>query len=456
MFSGPETIGTAHSCRAPCDRQRTIDHVHDGDATTPPAPFPREPLGSRPDTPAHATNSAARTLDGQVGRRSDGLPRPEVSAVPPTTTLLPGHRGSTLTTRSTLTLLLVLGGLGLLVNLQDGPPLSHIAAAALLASAPLLFLLLCVEVTQSHRPEPRSAKIWALVWGALIATGLSSYANALVGTARDFAAVVVYAPVIEECTKALGLLLLVRYGRIKGALDGVVYALIVGAGFAAVENIYYFLMALDLQLQGGDPDALLSVFLARGIISPFAHPLFTAATGVAIGLSAQRRGTWLTLPGLAIAVLLHALWNYGAVTGHLGRYSLVAVGVFASTIASIMVALGRERAAIRRNRTRLPAAVRDALSRSALRGLRGSTRDAAEIGRREAFRQAVAWRGDLTDTPNDERPTQPPSQPLSQPPWSDPLPWYSRPPEPATRATPLDALSKPPDEIAFPGTDQQR
>lgn len=347
----------------------------------------------------------------------------------------------------------------MLLNLHDGPPLSNIAAAALLAAAPLFVLLLCVEATQLYRPEPRGAKIWALVWGALIATGMSAYLNSLVGTAADFAAVVFYAPVIEETTKACGLLLLLRYGRIRNALDGVVYAMIVGAGFAAVENVYYFLTAIDVQLSGRDPGALAAVFFARGIVSPFAHPLFTAATGAAIGLSYGRRlWPWLPPLGLAVGAFLHSMWNYGAVTGHLWRFSFLAFGAFALAALWLLLAVWRERAAFRRNRTNLPAELRAALAPVPFDGRTVDERDAAQIRRREAFRQAVTWHQARPDWRDHE--TLPPpaaAGPDATPAatWSAAAPWYSRPPDPATRVE-VDDWTRTPDEADAHRTDNDR
>jgi hypothetical protein len=58
------------------------------------------------------------------------------------------------------------------------------------------------------------------------------------------------------------------------------------------------------------------VFILRGIFSPFAHPLFTSAIGIGVGImvSARSRGLRVVAPlvGYAVAVLLHASWNGSA------------------------------------------------------------------------------------------------------------------------------------------------
>jgi len=73
-----------------------------------------------------------------------------------------------------------------------------------------------------------------------------------------------------------------------GVTDGVIYAAMVGLGFAMTENIKYYGMAVA-------ENNALGVFIVRGIFSPFAHPLFTGMTGVGLGLAAQTvKGAYLS------------------------------------------------------------------------------------------------------------------------------------------------------------------
>ena len=57
-------------------------------------------------------------------------------------------------------------------------------------------------------------------------------------------------------------------------------------------------------------------------MGPFAHPLFTAFTGIGLGLAvAVMRSAWsrvlVALAGFLLAALLHGIWNLSAATGHL-------------------------------------------------------------------------------------------------------------------------------------------
>jgi hypothetical protein len=96
--------------------------------------------------------------------------------------------------------------------------------------------------------------------------------------------------------------------------------------------------------------------VVRGIFSPFAHVLFTACTGIAIGIGARRGGGagvigWFLL-GLTGAILLHALWNGSLAFADdaIGLYFTVQVPIF---IGFILVTVFLRREEVRVTRTRL-------------------------------------------------------------------------------------------------------
>ena len=96
------------------------------------------------------------------------------------------------------------------------------------------------------------------------------------------------APLVEESAKGLGVLLLLWFNRrnFDGPVDGIVYAASVAAGFAFSENILYF--GRRSCSTASDRDFAV-IFIARGLFSPFAHALFTACTGFALGLARGAR-----------------------------------------------------------------------------------------------------------------------------------------------------------------------
>ena len=153
-------------------------------------------------------------------------------------------------------------------------------------------------------PEPRATRIHALLWGGVVATLVAGIVNSTVlALGSERLALVVSAPLIEETMKGLGVLWAVRRKEIDGIMDGVVYAGWVAAGFALVENLEYFSAA--------EGTSLVQAFVLRGVLTPFAHPLFTAWTGLAVGLAvhANRRVFPTVLWGWILAVAAHAFWN---------------------------------------------------------------------------------------------------------------------------------------------------
>ncbi|MGX1791505.1 PrsW family intramembrane metalloprotease [Microbacterium sp. NPDC055312] len=226
-----------------------------------------------------------------------------------------------------------------------------------LAIVPLAIVLTGVRMIDRWEPEPKSLVIFALGWGAVAAVGITllvDLAFALaVGPRNEFFAAVIQAPVIEEIAKGVGVLVVFVIGRraFDGPVDGVVYGALVGAGFAFTENIQYF----GTSLTSGGAVELTMTFILRGLVSPFAHAMFTALTGFAIGLAARRGASTASAVGsgavgLIGATLLHAYWNGSSLLGDfLALYITTQVPLFIGFIIAIL-ALRREESRLTRLR----------------------------------------------------------------------------------------------------------
>jgi len=221
----------------------------------------------------------------------------------------------------TVVTMLVLGLGSLLIAFLlfvSGGPVDAVVTVVLAAVSFPLLILLCFWLDR-YEPEPARYRIAALGWGAVIAVGIGLVLEALAGLAGASPATiaVVFAPLSEELGKGLFplLVLLLRRHQLHGILDGIVYAVLVGIGFAFTEDVLYYLQSL---VQGG-PGGLVSTFILRGVLSPFAHPLFTSATGVGLGIAVMSRSRVVQvvapLLGYVVAVLLHATWNGSATFG---------------------------------------------------------------------------------------------------------------------------------------------
>jgi RsiW-degrading membrane proteinase PrsW (M82 family) len=225
-----------------------------------------------------------------------------------------------------------------------------------LATLPVPIYLALVLWLDRYEAEPVSLLVVVFFWGALVAVAIALVFNtlgalvvsALVNqSAGEVSGAVVFAPVVEETAKALVLFGLFFWKRdeFDGVVDGIVYASMVGLGFAMTENIQYYGGAA---LEGGVTGSL-TLFILRGAMAPYSHPLFTSMTGIGLGLAAvsDRRGVKFLAPatGLAAAMFLHSLWNLSASTHPLLYfvvYFLVMVPVFLGVLLAVFYALKRE------------------------------------------------------------------------------------------------------------------
>lgn len=226
-----------------------------------------------------------------------------------------------------------------------------------LALFPLAVVFFGVRLIDRWEPEPKRLVFFAIAWGAVAAVGLTLLVDLLltlaVGLRAEAFAAVIQAPVVEELWKGLGVFLIFLFARraFDGPVDGVVYGALVGAGFAFTENIQYFAVSL---IEGGGVQ-LSVTFVMRGLLSPFAHAMFTSLTGLAIGLAARRHasagaGLGAGLLGMLGAIVLHALWNGSAVFADFFLlYFTLQVPLFIGFIIGI-AALRREEARLTRAR----------------------------------------------------------------------------------------------------------
>lgn len=200
--------------------------------------------------------------------------------------------------------------------------------AAVVAFTPAMVYLMPLIWLDRYDPEPFWLLALAFAWGALVAVIVSFIVNTGVGIGvavgvggqegmllGNVVGAVISAPVVEEASKGVGLLILLIFFRryFDDILDGIVFAGVIALGFATVENVLYYGRALG---EGGFA-ALIVLFFLRGILSPFAHVTFTAMTGIGCGMARESHNMFVKVAmpiiGYIGAVVLHAIWNGMAV-----------------------------------------------------------------------------------------------------------------------------------------------
>lgn len=183
----------------------------------------------------------------------------------------------------------------------------------------------------SDRWRPQRLWIWllALGWGACVATFISMQVNTWAAghlsiegpgdPSTAARAAIFVAPFVEEATKGSVLFLLailMRYQWVS-RLTAVSLAGLAGIGFAYVENIIYYGRAYRYAAETfgvvAPDDALREIFFVRGVMTPFAHPLFTVMMGIGLGLALRTRSKTVRivapLIGFLAAAFLHMAFN---------------------------------------------------------------------------------------------------------------------------------------------------
>ena len=213
-------------------------------------------------------------------------------------------------------------------------------AASFVAFIPAMFYVLPLVWLDRYDPEPLWLLALAFLWGALVAVTVSFVINTLLGAVfGSFVGAVISAPIFEEGSKGLGLILILIFFRreFDDILDGIVYAGVIALGFATVENVLYYGRGIS---EGGTA-GLIALFIVRGIFSPFAHVTFTSMTGIGCGISRESHNPivrfLMPIIGYGAAIFLHATWNTMASIGGLKEF---AVGYFILAVPFFLIFVG--------------------------------------------------------------------------------------------------------------------
>lgn len=112
------------------------------------------------------------------------------------------------------------------------------------------------------------------------------------------------APVVEESLKAAFVAYLLRTSKVGFAADAAIHGFAIGTGFAFLENLYYLQTSAD---------ATIWTWIVRGFGTAIMHGGATAILAMVSKTFHHRADTfklYLLLPGLAVAVVLHSLYNH--------------------------------------------------------------------------------------------------------------------------------------------------
>lgn len=206
--------------------------------------------------------------------------------------------------------------------------IAQVLAALTIPLIPALGVSLLVSFIDRYEREPWFLLVAAFCWGAIIAippvlliertldaTIITQFSGTdLAGGLTRAAMQALSAGVTEEVLKGAGLLLLLLALRdeFDNVTDGIIYGLLIGAGFAMVENFIYFALTPSTELR--------FLLLGRIALGWLSHSTFTALIGAGFGYAretAERRHRWRApLLGLLAAIALHTFFDFVAFAAH--------------------------------------------------------------------------------------------------------------------------------------------
>lgn len=177
------------------------------------------------------------------------------------------------------------------------------AVVALLPVLAFLGLLLYLDSYKLVRPRAVALVLATGAVAALIAYPVNAFL--LSATHLDVTTFTRYVgPVSEELLKAVIIVALVATHRIGFLVDAAIFGFAVGTGFSVLENLYYLERF---------PDAGLGTWIVRGFGTALMHggaTALVAIAGLALVERTRRSSVLLFLPGLVVAVALHAAYNH--------------------------------------------------------------------------------------------------------------------------------------------------
>lgn len=222
--------------------------------------------------------------------------------------------------------------------------------AVLAGIIPMVLYPLFLYWMDRYEKEPLGLLVAVFMWGFVPAAILSLISQLILEIplymldrgAADLVGGAIIAPVTEEIFKGIAVLAIYVFWRreFDGVFDGIIYGGLVGFGFAAIENVLYFL----------EPDATLIIL--RAVIFGLNHAFFTSLTGIGFGIARHSPSPLVRvvapLLGLVAAMTAHSIHN-ASVTLTATYPALFCLAIVANWGGALFV-LGTMIFAIRRER----------------------------------------------------------------------------------------------------------
>ena len=185
----------------------------------------------------------------------------------------------------------------------------------LLALAPAILLMIYIYFRDKYEKEPIKLILKGILLGAVIIFPVGIIENYIILFAKDFDTIpkaaydgFIVAGATEEAFKYLAVFILIwRNRNFNEKFDGIVYAVSVSLGFAAIENLFYVFSNNSVQ-----------VGLLRAFTAVPGHTIFGIVMGFYLGLarfSTRHKTRWLA-NAFIVPWLLHGIYDFMLMSGH--------------------------------------------------------------------------------------------------------------------------------------------
>jgi protease PrsW len=139
-----------------------------------------------------------------------------------------------------------------------------------------------------------------------VASGLFEYKAQQISTLPSLIGI----SFIEESVKLLFPIIIFIIWRYRHEIDGLLFGVSSGMGFAALETMGYALSSFTQS--NGTLESMQWVLLYRSILSPAAHAAWTGIICAILWRYRERTGRWIglsTIVAYFLAITLHTIWN---------------------------------------------------------------------------------------------------------------------------------------------------
>ena len=187
---------------------------------------------------------------------------------------------------------------------------------------PFLYFAAAWYFEKREEGKPLRFFVGMFVWGMfaaflslLVSSGLISELKGVDIAPYIIVATMLVSPVVEETFKGIGILFMSGHHDYNDALTGLLLGFTCGAGFAFVENCFYFSFKtnpFDVGLV-----SWAGLILYRSFFNTLAHGCFTAAVSTPIGYARSIRqlrsvARLAFVPGVFLAIAIHSIYNMSA------------------------------------------------------------------------------------------------------------------------------------------------